>query len=123
MLSAISRHAVNGKERERALDLQLRIRAVFPRTLIDRLTVVGEWPMPALGIDCFVMQIPAGKSPEQLAELIAGIDARIEAALARIEAASHRARGTPAGEHEALKERHERLRAAVQDGSPGIFPF
>lgn len=42
--------------------------------------------------------------------------ARIEAALARIEAASHRSGTASGGELAALKERHERLRAAVQDG-------
>ncbi len=42
--------------------------------------------------------------------------ARIEAALARIEAASHRSGGASSAELEALKGRHDRLRAAVQDG-------
>lgn len=42
--------------------------------------------------------------------------ARIEAALARIEAASRRADGASDAELASLKARHERLRAAVQDG-------
>ena len=37
MLSAIARHAVNAKERERALDLQSRIGAIFPGSFLDRL--------------------------------------------------------------------------------------
>ena len=42
--------------------------------------------------------------------------ARIEAALARIEAASQRAGAAAGADLEALKSRHGRLRAAVQDG-------
>ena len=42
--------------------------------------------------------------------------ARIEAALARIEAASHRSGGASGSELEALRGRHARLRAAVQEG-------
>jgi len=31
------------------------------------LTVMTNWPMPLLGVDCFVMEAPAGKDPEALA--------------------------------------------------------
>lgn len=42
--------------------------------------------------------------------------ARIEAAMTRIEGASSRAPGASAAELSALQGRHDRLRAAVQDG-------
>ncbi len=32
------------------------------------LTRVDNWPMPVLGIDCFIMDVPAGQSPTQVAE-------------------------------------------------------
>jgi Subtilase family len=41
------------------------------------LTLIADWPMPALGVDCFVMQIPAGDSAARLAELLSR-DARVE---------------------------------------------
>lgn len=33
-------------------------------------TVVNNWPMPMLGIDCFVMSLPSGLTPEAAAEQI-----------------------------------------------------
>src|SRR6185437_6610241 len=27
------------------------------------LVLVSDWPMPDLGVDCFVMQVPAGRAP------------------------------------------------------------
>lgn len=30
------------------------------------LTLIGDWPMPLLGIDCYVLQLPAGGNPEQV---------------------------------------------------------
>ncbi|MEO6378893.1 MAG: S8 family serine peptidase [Caulobacteraceae bacterium] len=32
------------------------------------LTRVDNWPMPVLGVDCFIMDVPAGQSPVQVAE-------------------------------------------------------
>jgi subtilisin family serine protease len=32
-----------------------------------RLTLIENWPMPILGIDCFVMRTPPDRSPEQMA--------------------------------------------------------
>ena len=32
------------------------------------LTRVDNWPMPVLGVDCFIMKVPAGQSPAQMAE-------------------------------------------------------
>jgi subtilisin family serine protease len=34
------------------------------------LTVISDWPMPALQITCFVMQVPAGDTPEHVAQLL-----------------------------------------------------
>lgn len=34
------------------------------------LTVVSEWPMPALGIDCYVMEDPGGDSSAHLVEIL-----------------------------------------------------
>ena len=31
------------------------------------LTVVDSWPMPLVGVDCFVLRVPAGRSPAELA--------------------------------------------------------
>jgi hypothetical protein len=31
------------------------------------LTVVDDWPMPLVGVDCFVLTVPAGRSPAELA--------------------------------------------------------
>lgn len=31
------------------------------------LTLVGDWPMPLLGVDCFIMAVPEGRSPEAAA--------------------------------------------------------
>ena len=35
-------------------------------------TLDDNWPMPLLGIDCFVMTLPAGTSPQAAAELVSG---------------------------------------------------
>jgi hypothetical protein len=35
------------------------------------LTVVTSWPMPLLGVDCFVMTVPADRSPEEVAAMLA----------------------------------------------------
>jgi hypothetical protein len=42
-----------------------------------RLRVVGSWPMPALGVDCFVMEAPENLPLEPLIESMA-LDARVE---------------------------------------------
>ncbi len=34
------------------------------------LTLVGEWPMPLLGVDCFIMTVPDGQSPEAIATTV-----------------------------------------------------
>jgi hypothetical protein len=31
------------------------------------LALVDDWPMPLLGVDCFIMNVPAGRSPEAVA--------------------------------------------------------
>src|SRR4051794_16889151 len=43
------------------------------------LRLVSDWPMPTLGVDCFVMEIAAGDSPALAAERLAA-DARVESA-------------------------------------------
>ncbi len=35
------------------------------------LTLVGDWPMPLLGVDCFIMQVPTASSPEAEAASLA----------------------------------------------------
>jgi subtilisin family serine protease len=42
-----------------------------------RLRVVGSWPMPALGVDCFVMEAPENLPLESLIESMS-LDARVE---------------------------------------------
>src|SRR5437879_5670251 len=34
------------------------------------LTIVDDWPMPLLGLDCFIMSVPAGQSAEKVAALV-----------------------------------------------------
>jgi subtilisin family serine protease len=41
------------------------------------LRIVDDWPMPALGVDCFVMEAPAGVSLETIVERVAR-DARVD---------------------------------------------
>lgn len=41
------------------------------------LTLLKDWPMPMLGVDCYVMAVPAGQSPQQLAEQLSR-DPRVE---------------------------------------------
>ena len=36
-----------------------------------RLTLIDEWPMPMLGMDCFVMAVPDGRSTRQAADQVA----------------------------------------------------
>lgn len=43
------------------------------------LRLIADWPMPSLGVDCFVMEIPAGDSAARLVELLSR-DARVESA-------------------------------------------
>jgi len=45
------------------------------------LTVIDNWPMPAIGVDCFVMQAPDNVSPARLAERLSA-DPRVESAQA-----------------------------------------
>ena len=42
-----------------------------------KLRIVGSWPMPALGVDCFVMEVPEALPLEPLIERLA-LDARVE---------------------------------------------
>jgi hypothetical protein len=42
-----------------------------------KLRVVGSWPMPALGVDCFVMEVPESLPLEPLIERMS-LDARVE---------------------------------------------
>ena len=56
-------------------------RAVAARLAHEHgLTLVTDWPMPVLGVDCYVMQIPAGgageRTPERLAQALSR-DARV----------------------------------------------
>jgi subtilisin family serine protease len=44
-----------------------------------RLQLVNSWPMPALGLDCFVMQLAPGSSARQVAQALSQ-DARVESA-------------------------------------------
>jgi len=37
----------------------------------NRLTLVEDWPMPLIGLDCFVMEVPDDRSPEMVAQLLA----------------------------------------------------
>jgi Subtilase family len=32
-----------------------------------KLTLVSAWPLPLIGVDCFIMTVPAGQTPEQVA--------------------------------------------------------
>jgi hypothetical protein len=42
------------------------------------LTLVSDWPMPVLGIDCYVLQLPSGAAdPERIATLLAA-DPRVQ---------------------------------------------
>ena len=34
------------------------------------LTLVDDWPMPLVGVDCFVLAVPAGRSPGELAAVL-----------------------------------------------------
>jgi subtilisin family serine protease len=45
------------------------------------LTLVNDWPMPALGVDCFVMQVPAKVPVERLVDQLS-LDPRVESAQA-----------------------------------------
>jgi subtilisin family serine protease len=35
------------------------------------LSLATDWPMPLLGVDCYVMNVPPGQAPEQVAQAIA----------------------------------------------------
>jgi subtilisin family serine protease len=41
------------------------------------LTLQSDWPMPVLGVDCYVMALPAGADPQRMAELLSA-DKRVE---------------------------------------------
>ena len=41
------------------------------------LTLLSDWPMPAIGIDCFVMEVPPGQSAEATADQVSH-DSRVE---------------------------------------------
>ena len=36
----------------------------------EGLTLADDWPMPMLGVDCFVMELPPGQEPQAVAERI-----------------------------------------------------
>lgn len=42
-------------------------------------TIVDQWPMPSLGVRCFVGEVPAGRVPAELVERLA-LDPRVESA-------------------------------------------
>ena len=58
------------------------------------LTLVADWPLPVLGVDCYVMALPADRAPQRVIEALAR-DARVEWAQpmnvyrARADALSH----------------------------------
>lgn len=41
------------------------------------LKLVGDWPMPTLGVDCYVMESPSGSEPARIADLLSH-DPRVE---------------------------------------------
>jgi subtilisin family serine protease len=44
-----------------------------------QLAIINDWPMPALGVDCFVMQVPGDASVEHLVDQLS-LDPRVESA-------------------------------------------
>ena len=54
---------------------RMRIAAQLARE--HGLTLIDDWPMPVLGVECFVMRVPAEKAPEAEIASLAG-DARVE---------------------------------------------
>ncbi len=60
-----SREALTGSGLRRSLPARFKLR------------IVGSWPMPALGVDCFVMEAPENLPLEPLIERLA-LDARVE---------------------------------------------
>lgn len=44
---------------------------------LHHLTMVSDWPMPTLGVDCYVMEAPPGDSPARIAEMLSH-DPRVE---------------------------------------------
>jgi hypothetical protein len=44
-----------------------------------QLAVINDWPMPAIGVDCFVMQVPGSASIERLVDQLS-LDPRVESA-------------------------------------------
>lgn len=46
-----------------------RIAAAVARR--NGLRLAGNWPMPVLGIDCFIMDVPKGRSPAEIAAQVA----------------------------------------------------
>lgn len=61
---------------------------------VHGLMLIDDWPMPLLGVDCYVMAVPPDRAPEQAAQAL-GRDARVEWAQpmsvyrAQAEAAGH----------------------------------
>jgi hypothetical protein len=43
------------------------------------LTIIDDWPMPTIGVDCFVMEMPSKVSMEQLVNNLS-LDPRVESA-------------------------------------------
>jgi antitoxin (DNA-binding transcriptional repressor) of toxin-antitoxin stability system len=41
------------------------------------LRLLSDWPMPVLGVDCYVMEVPVATSPQRIAELLSH-DSRVE---------------------------------------------
>jgi hypothetical protein len=46
------------------LDHAARLRIAGRLARAHGLTLVGDWPMPILGVDCFIMSVPEGRSPD-----------------------------------------------------------
>ncbi|MDB5452096.1 MAG: hypothetical protein JWO33_674 [Caulobacteraceae bacterium] len=75
------------------------------------LVLVTGWPMPLLGVDCFVMAAPAGRSPDQVAALLAR-----DPDVAWSEPMhSYRAQGQGQAQVQAKAEPHVRASAAAPD--------
>jgi subtilisin family serine protease len=60
-------------------DENARLRIAHALAQQYRLEVVDSWPMPALGLDCFVMRLGSGMSASDVTQLLSH-DARVESA-------------------------------------------
>ncbi|MBO9671518.1 MAG: S8 family serine peptidase [Sphingobium sp.] len=47
-----------------------RHRAAARIARMHMLTLVNSWPMPTLGVECFVMEVPTGRAPDDVAKRV-----------------------------------------------------